>query len=87
MSRPIVQAIAALLIIQRVANKSALTSNTVASGHLSSFKFGSRGQSTGDSDLPYECPMSSLEGRGVGSGELGVRTTIDVHQGKVSEPP
>ena len=78
------QVIASLLIIQRVANKSAMTSNTVASGHLSSFKSG-----TGGSDLPVEYPMSSINRRGVSIGELGVgfQNTIDFRQGKVSGPP
>ena len=74
--------IASLLIIQRVANKSALTSNTVASARLSDFKARSRGQpTTGGGAIPSGGDsMSSVDERGTNSGELGVgMTTIDVH--------
>ena len=74
--------IASLLIIQRVANKSALTSNTVTSGRLSDFKAKSQGQlTTGNGALPSGGdPMSPVDERGTNSGELGVgMTTIDVH--------
>ena len=80
------QVIAPLLIIQRVANKSALTSNTIASLHLSSFKTRSRGISTGGSGaLPDGDPTSSVDRRGVGSGEPGieVETRSDFHQDNI----
>ena len=78
--RRIGQAIASLLIIQRVANKSALTSNTIASGHLSSFRARSGG-TTGTSDaLPSGDPANSVNRHGAASGELEVgvqETTIE----------
>ena len=74
--------IASLLIIQRVANRSALTSNTVASGRLSDFKARSQGQLTTGSDaLPSGGdPASSVDERGTDSGEPGVGITmVDIH--------
>ena len=82
--RQIVQVIAPLLVIQRVANNSALTSNTVASGCISEFGVRSRRELSGGSDtLPGEDPVSSVDRRGVGSGEFGVRTSIDIHREKI----
>ena len=79
--RRIGQAIASLLIIQRVANKSALTSNTIASGHLSSFRARSGERTTGTSGaLPSGDPANSVDRRGVTSGELEIgvqETTIE----------
>ena len=74
---------AAYIIIQRVANKSAFTSNTVASGQVISFKVRSRGQFTdGSGTLPdtssvdkYEMSSRKLE--------VGVDTTIDFHWDKI----
>ena len=67
------QVIASLLIIQRVANKSALTSNTLVTGHLSTFKARGRGGTTDTScTLPGEDPTISVDRRGVSSGELDV---------------
>jgi len=43
------QVIAPLLIIQRVANRIALTSDTIVSGNIGSFRARSRGESTGGS--------------------------------------
>ena len=80
------QVIAPLLIIRRVANKSALTSNTIASLHLSSFKTRSRGISTGGSGaLPDGDPTSSVDRRRVGSDEPGieVETRSDFHQDNI----
>ena len=73
--------IASLLIIQRVANKSALTSNTVASARLSDFKARSRGQLTtgGGAIFSGGYPINSLDERGTNPGELGAGTAIDVH--------
>ena len=65
------QVIAPLLIIQRVANKSALTKKTLVSGRLSSFKARSRGELTGGDDaLPDGDFVSSVDGCRVGPGEL-----------------
>ena len=86
MRRRIGQVIAPLLIIQRVANKSALTGNNITSRHLSSFKVRSRGISTGGNiTLPDRVPMSSVDGRGVDFGEFGDRdeTTVDFHRDRI----
>ena len=86
MRRWIGQVIAPLLIIQRVANKSALTSNTIASRHLSSFRARSRGMSTGGNvNLSGGDPTSPVNNLGVGSGDLGVgdETTTDYHLDKI----
>ena len=81
------QVIASLLIIQRVANRSALTSSTIAPGSISSFKVRSRGESTvGGGTLPDVHQMSSMGERGItSSGELvfGVETAINTRQEKV----
>ena len=77
------QVIASLLIIQRVANKSSLTSETVAPGSVGPFKARSRwGLSGGSSALPSVCPMSSMgECEINSSGELvfGVKPAINSH--------
>ena len=86
MRRRIGQVIAPLLIIQRAANKSALTSNTIASGRLSSFKARSRGISTGGGGaLSDGDPTSSVDQRGVGSDEprIEVETTNDSCQDNI----
>ena len=77
------QVIAPLLIIQRVANKSALTSNTLVSGRLSTFKARSRGELTdGGGAVPGGDPTSSVGEHGMDSGELrvGVEATTDALQ-------
>ena len=80
------QVIAPLLVIQRVADKSALTGDIVVSAHLSEFKARSGGQLTaGSVDLPSGDPACSVDGNGKNSGELGaeVESTIDFHRGEV----
>ena len=75
------QVIAPLLVILRVANKSAFTSNAAVSGRLSSSR--SWGQLVGGSDtLPGGNPSSSVDRRGVESYELGTRvaTATDSHK-------
>ena len=77
------QVIAPLLVIQRVANKSALKSNTVVSGRLSSFEARTRGELTdGSGALPGGDPTSSVDRHGVSSGEprSEVETTTDSHR-------
>ena len=71
--------IAPLLIIQRVANRSALTSDSVTSGGISTFKAETRGELTSDSDPPGGDPISSVDEDGTNSGEVGVEslTTIE----------
>ena len=59
MRRPIGQVIASLLIVQRVASKSALTSKTVASGRISEFEARSREELTGRDTLPSGHSTSS----------------------------
>lgn len=44
-----------MLIVQRVANKSALTSGAVVSGHVNEFEVGSQG------DVTNGDPMSSVD--------------------------
>ena len=76
------QVIAPLLVIQRVANKSAL-SNTIVSGCLSPFEARTRGDLADGSDaLPGGDPTSSVDRHGVGSGEprSEVETTADSHR-------
>jgi len=77
------QVIAPLLIIQRVANQSALTSNTIATGHIGSFHARSPGESTNDSGtLPGEYSLDLMDKRGKNPSELVVvvGTTIDFCQ-------
>ena len=77
--------IAALLIIQHVANQSALTSITMGTGGISSFNIASQGGSAGgDHTLPAMypvCPASNY-GKNTGGPEVHgvkVETTIDLH--------
>lgn len=80
------QVIAPLLIIQRVASKSALTSDTITTGHVSSFRFRSQRESTGGSDTPHgRYHTSSVDRYGKNPGELGVEVeaTIDLRQSEV----
>ena len=76
------QVIAPLLIIKRVANKSALTSNAIISGQTSSSGVRSRGKLTGGSDPLFGGdPMNSVDEYGMNSSELRVETAADFHQG------
>ena len=74
MQRRIEQVIAPLLIVLRVANKSALTSNTVASGHISEFKAQTQGELASGSGVP---PGGDPDEYGTNSGgsRVCVRTT------------
>ena len=73
-----------MLVIQRVANKSALTSGTVAPGHTSEFKVRTPEELTGGGGtVPGRYTASSVDRRGVASGELGTEITIDLHQDRV----
>ena len=76
-----------MLIIQRVANQSALTSNTIIPGHLGSFHVRSGRKSMGGGTLPGGYPMDSVDRYGKNGRELGigvdVETTIDLHHDKV----
>jgi len=77
------QVIAALLLVQRVANRSALTSDTIVTGNISSFHVGSRRESTGgDRALTDVYPMSSTDNHGKIASELGIagETKIGLHR-------
>ena len=77
------QVIAPLLVILRVADKSAFTSDTGASGLIGSSKTMSWGEFTGGSStLPGGNTSSSVGRRKVDSYELGIRieTTTDCHE-------
>lgn len=85
MQRRIGQVIAPLFVVLRVANKSAVTNDTIASGHISGFEVQNRGDLTGGGDAG-----SSVDERGMDSGELaaGVATTdIDSHQDRTQGSP
>jgi hypothetical protein len=82
---PQTQVIAPLLIIQRVADKSALTSETVVSGRISEFRARTLVWSSGGGALRSGATTNSLDRRGVSSSELGVgaETTINFYREKV----
>ena len=62
-----------MLIIRRVANKSALTNKSLVSGHLSSFKARSEGGTTGGSGtISGGDPASSVDEDETNTSELGV---------------
>ena len=63
------QVIAPLLIVQRVANRNALTSNTIVSGGTSSFRVRSRHEPTGGS---YAFPGGSADDHGRDTVELEI---------------
>ena len=76
--------IAPLLIIKRVANRSALTSETIVTGHLGTFHARTR-ELTGGSDIPSRAhPVDLTEKHEKLPGELGVgvgiETTIDFYR-------
>jgi len=77
------QVIAPLLIIQRVANRRALTSNCVVTGSASSAHFRNSARTeVGDQTLPGGYPMQSVHKCENDLKALGVRveTTIDFHR-------
>jgi len=75
--------IAPLLIIKRVANRSALTGDIIVTGTINSLKFGSGGSGSDDT-LPGGSFVSSVDSCSKNSGELGVgvgvEATIDLHR-------
>ena len=77
--------IAPLLIIQRVADQSALTSTTIASRSTASLNIGSRGGKTTNGSGTLAGGGYAMDKYGGGSGDLGVgvQTTVDLHQDKV----
>jgi hypothetical protein len=73
------QVIAPFLIILRVANRSALTSDTITSGKVGSLHFKSEGKSTSDNGiLPDEYPTSSTEANGGAPGKLVIEVETAV---------
>ena len=85
MWRRIGQVIAPLLIILRVADKSALTSNTIASGRVSEFKVRSPEELTGGGTISGGDSTSSADERGMDSGELVVGAAT--HQDRTRGSP
>jgi len=78
------QVIAPLLIIQRIANQSALTSDAIVTGHVGSINFRSRRESIAGNDALPRFPMSPTNKYGKGLGEgVQVEVTIDLHLDKV----
>jgi len=76
-----VQVIAPLLIVQRVASKTALTSNTDMIGNISSFKARDPAELTGGSvSLDNKDPNGSVVERGTNSDEFSVDTLIGIHR-------
>jgi len=73
--------IAPLLIIKRVANRSALTGSIVVTGTVGSLKFRSGEGSTGGGPLPSGTSASSADSCRKISGELGVAVgaMVDLH--------
>ena len=74
--------IAPLLIIQRVANGSALTGPAVTTGHTSSFNVRGQGEPTGSNGTPLGgYPKNLAAGYGNNPGEPGVvvERTTDLH--------
>ena len=58
-----------------------MTSNTLVTGHLSTFKAGGRGGTTDTSGtLPGEDPTISVDRRGVNSGELDVGIELRLNE-------
>jgi len=73
------QVIAALLIIQRVADRSALTSDTIVTGNISSFQIGSRGESVGNDYAVYSMDSADSYGKNTSRQRIAVETEIGLH--------
>ena len=74
------QVIASFLVTLRVANRTALTSDTVVSGNLGSIRFRSQGKSTeSDGTVLDGVPLGSMEMNGevLGEGSVGVGGAIE----------
>ena len=75
------QAIAPLLIVQRVANKSALTKDSLVAGGVSGFGARTREQSASDSGaLGGGDPVDSVDRSGELRLRAGLETTADPHR-------
>jgi hypothetical protein len=75
------QAISPFLIILRVANRRAVTSETIVSGNIGSLQFRSHGSAMGGSEtLPEESPVSSTDAGGETPSRLGVGAATDQAQ-------
>ena len=80
-NHPDEQVIASLLIILRVANKSALTSDTIAPGSISSIHFTGRGRPTGGNGTVSDGHPTNSTGTNEGApGELGARDETAVKE-------
>lgn len=73
------QVIAPLLIVRRVANQSALTSNSVATGHPGTFNFKSQGRVTSGSGTLRGYPMNQSDRSAKSSQESGHRADASMH--------
>jgi len=73
------QVIAPLLIIRRVADQSALTSNSVATGHPGSFNFKSQGRITSGSGTLRGYPMHPSDLSAKSSHEHGNEADASIH--------
>ena len=73
-NRDSAQVIAPYLIILRVANRRALTSDTVSGTIVSTIHFQSPGPTDSDGSLPDGDPINSMEVNGEAPGELGTGT-------------
>ena len=74
------QVIASFLVTLRVANRTALTSDTVGSGNLGSIRFRSQEKSTeSDGTVLDGVPLGSMEmsGEVLGESSVGVEDTIE----------
>ena len=75
------QVIAPLLIVLRVANRSALTSETITSGNVGSLHFRSQGKTTsGDEAISEEHPTSSVDKDRETPTESGVGTQAAIDE-------
>ena len=80
------QVIAPLLIVERVANRTALTSDSIVTGNVGTFRTRSRGESTGGSYARSGGqPMCSADSHGKGTGEVGAvaETAVDPQDSRV----
>ena len=81
------QVIAPFLIILRLANRSALTSDAIVSGNIGTIEFRSQGRSgVSDVTVPDVYPMCPTEAGKECPGELsaGAEKTIDLYRGGMS---
>lgn len=78
-NRGYTQVIAPYLIILRVANQRALTSDTIT-GSIGSIRFRSQATTDGDGSVPDGDLVTSVEVNGEAPGELGARAEDAIHE-------